>query len=177
LKHIRKRHSNQNGFTLIELIIYVAVVGMVLVAFVGYSINVLQSKQKTNNQLEAQFNARFTLQRITQEIREASGVNTGDSIFGADPGRLSLVKYTAAKNPTIIDLTADDGEVQIQYGASAAESITTDQVQITNLTFNNVSGPAGKKAIQIQLTVKIDNADVFYQTEVTLDSTVNLRKK
>ena len=57
------------GLTLIEFIIYIAILGVVLVLMVGFSWNIIHSDIKTMAYREAQQNARFVMEKITRAIR------------------------------------------------------------------------------------------------------------
>ena len=57
------------GLTLIEFIIYIAILGAVLVLMVGFSWNIIHSDIKTMAYREAQQNSRFAMEKITRAIR------------------------------------------------------------------------------------------------------------
>lgn len=168
----------QNGFTLIELLIYIAIVGAVAVTFVNFSVSISNSGNKSFVVQEVHGNGRVALDLISQRIRAATGVNTGSSTFNSDPGVLSLEMADAAKNPTIINLTADDGVLQIKEGASSAIAITSDEVKITNLVFTNLTPTGARENIRIQLTVGYNNSsgDVEYTYSKSFQTAVSLRQ-
>ena len=165
------------GSTLVEILIYVAILGMVISSFIYFAVSISDSRGKVYVEQEVQANSRVALNLITQKILSANGVNVGSSVFDLDPGSLSLSMADGAKNPTIISLTADDGQVQIQEGLSGAVSITSDEVRVTNLVFTNLTSTSDKPNIKIELTVEyIVTGDVIYEYTYSLETAISLRQ-
>jgi hypothetical protein len=88
----------------------------------------------------------------------ASGVNTSTSVFGVDPGVLSLQMSENANDPTIISLSNNDGELQIKKGQNPTSTITTNEVKVTNLVFKNLSASSTKANIGVEATIEFANA-------------------
>jgi type II secretory pathway pseudopilin PulG len=176
--NLQPHQSKSGGFTLIETLIYIAVIGAVLSGFVGYSINVSNAREKAYVVEEVQSNARIALDLISQKIRMANSVNTGASTFGSDPGVLSLEMDTGSIDPTIFDLDADDGVLQMKEGVGSALSITTDEVNVTNLVFTDLTGGGTRENIKIEITVEFGNSaggQVYTYTK-SLTTSASLRQ-
>ena len=170
--------AGRQGFSLIEVLIYIAIMAFAVVAIASFSISIANSRNKNYVVGEVQANGRGAFNIITQRILAAEGVNVGLSTFDTDPGILSLQMADAAKNPTIINLTADNGILQITEGASNAVSITSDEVQVTNLVFTNVT-PAGRREnIRMEITIEYDNpsGDQEFEYSQSLQTSTSLRQ-
>ncbi|KKU48576.1 hypothetical protein A3H10_03605 [Candidatus Uhrbacteria bacterium RIFCSPLOWO2_12_FULL_46_10] len=165
------------AFTLIELLIYIVVIGGVAVTFISYSLSVAGVRNKTYVAQEVQANARIAVEIISQRIKAATGVNAGDSVFDSSPGRLSLVMADVLKNPTVIDVDAN-GAIQISEGASQPVSITGSRVEATNLVFRNYGGGNARENIGVEITVayKNDSNDVEYNYSQSLRMAVSVRQ-
>ena len=159
----------RTGFTLVETIIYIAILGMVASSFIFFSLSVSGSRNKTYVVQEVQANARTAFEMISQKIRAAEGVNTASSMFGIDPGRLSLIMASSSLNPTIIDLSRDDGVLRIIEGTSSvplqfeAGSTSTDENWINITLQNNYINPVIVASYQesnntLPASVRIRNA-------------------
>ena len=166
------------GFTLIETLIYLAIVSLAVTSFMVFSIGIGNSRTKNYVTQEVQGNTRTGLGLITQRIRAATGVNASSSIFDTDPGVLSLVMADAAKNPTIINLTADNGVLQIQEGVGSSVVITSEAVKITNLVFTDLSASSTRENIRVEITVEYNNTsgDVEFTYSQSLQTAVSLRQ-
>jgi type II secretory pathway pseudopilin PulG len=168
----------KKGFTMIETLIYIAIIGAVVSAMVSFSLNVSEGRNKTYVVQEVHGNTRTALDLISQRIRAATGVNTGNSTFGSDPGVLELSMAAAGQNPTIIDLTADNGQLRIKEGSSSAVTITSTEVDITNLVFTDLTPSGERENIQIAITAEYDSSavDVEYTYSQSLTTSVSVRQ-
>ena len=92
------------------------------------------------------------MELVSRKIHAATGVNTSTSVFGADPGRLSLSMASTTLNPTLITLSANDGVLVIKEGTSATTTVTSDEVQIANLVFTNYTVSSTRENIGIDMT-------------------------
>lgn len=167
----------EKGFTLVEILVYVAILGVVVASFVSFAISIASSRGKVYVQQEVQANARVALNLITQKIISANGVNFSSSNFDSDLGVLSLSMADNSKNPTIISLTGDDGQIQIQEGTDPALPVTSNEVRVTNLVFTNLTSTSDKPNIKIDLTVEsLSSSDVSYGYNYNLETAVSLRQ-
>jgi len=177
-KSVQHQVLHTKGFTLIETLIYVAIIGMAVSSFVAFSLSVSSSRSKTYVVQEVQANARVALGIISQKMRAANGVNTATSTFGADPGFISLSVASSTLNPTIIGLNQDNGVLGIKEGLSATTSITSSEVKITNLVFTNLTGSSTRKNIRTEMTVEFNNpsTDITYDYSQSLRTTISIRQ-
>lgn len=159
IKGLNAKRSTLNansGFTLIEMLIYVTIIGGILTTFVSFGLSVSNSRSKVYAVQEVQANTREAMEIMTQKIRSASGVNAGSSQFGVDPGYLSLSMTSSTLNPTIISLNHDDGVIEIKEGSSASTTIMADEVKVTNFVFTNLTD-RNRENIRINMTAQFDN--------------------
>jgi len=63
---------NMKGFTLIELIVYIAIVSIVLTLVTSFGLDVVYGNIKAQTVRETQQNARFAMEKITRSIRSGS---------------------------------------------------------------------------------------------------------
>lgn len=166
------------GFTLVETLIYIAIFAATITSLVSFSILISDANIKNYVVEEVQTNGRSAMDLIGQKIRAATDVNAGSSVFGSDPGVLSLAMADGAKNPTIIDLSQNDGILRIKEGAGSAIAITSSKIKITNLVFTDLSTGSSKKNIRVQLTAEFNNlgSDIKYNYSQSFQTAVSLRQ-
>ena len=171
-------HSDHpKGFTLVETLIYIAIIGGVIVAFVSFALSISDSRNKTYVIQEVQANARLALGVITQKIQASNGLNASSSIFGVDPGVLSLSMASSSLNPTLISLSADDGILQITEGVNMPVFLTSDEIRITNLVFINLTASSTRENVKIDLTASFaSSSSVIFQGEQSLQTSVSWRQ-
>lgn len=168
--------KQDHGFTLVELIIYVAIIGFVLISFVYFALGLTASERKNYSVAETQANARAALQEIGWRIKGALSVNTSTSVFNSDNGILSLSVNDVSKNPTIIKISPIDNSLIILEGSSTT-TITTSKVMVDKLFFYDFTSGTPRSNIQVDLKVKFNSSDSQeYTYTQSLSGVFNLRQ-
>ncbi len=121
----------KKGFTLLELLLYVSIVGIVLFALTPLALNVIQMSVESSIQQELYSSARYISDRINYEIRNSTDVVV-------TPTSITLTKTLSADNPTVIAYSANN--VTIKRGVGAATAINPTKSLVSDLTFTDYSG-------------------------------------
>lgn len=168
--------KNKKGVTLLETVIYVAVIAVVLTTMSVWMIDLMRIRAKNQVISEVQTNGRLILNRLSDASRHAELVNTGSSTFGSDPGVLSFDMVDAGEDPTVFSLTADDGEFQVSVAGGGATSITSDVVSISNLVFTDLTSSEDLAIIQVEFTVTAVNStgSPLYDYEESFQSALRI---
>lgn len=164
--------GNRSGFTLLEFLIYIGIVSVVLVAMVLMTTESILLGAKSDALVSLHYSARYALDRIGEEIRNATNINEADSVFGSNPGRLSLVTANPATNPTIIDVSND--AVRITRGANSPTALASIPVRTTQLVFFNRSKTGTPGTVKIILQLSPLHAQ--QSPPITLETSVSLRQ-
>jgi len=158
LKTKNYRLSTKKGYTLLELLLYLAIFSVIITAVVYFAWNVVYGGQKSSNLNEVSYSARYTAERIKYEIRNSSGITLGSSYFGVNlattPGsKLTLTSADVSRNPIVIDISS--GTLRATVGANPVANLTPTNISVTNLVFtNNSSGDSKTKNISFALTLE-----------------------
>lgn len=141
--------ARNKGFTLVELIIYVALLAVLLMAAVGLLALVLQSRVRSQVIIEVEQQGDQLLYLINQTIRNSEGVNS--PLPNASSALLSLNLVDLAKDPTIFQISG--GAITIQEGVSTPETLTSSRLVVSDLKFSNYSlnGTPGSLLIEFNL--------------------------
>jgi len=160
----------KKAFTLIEFLIYMAILATILVLMSGFFWNIIFGNIKETSYQEVQQNGRFALTKITQEIKKATGINS--PLAGSSSDTLSLAMADAL--PTIFDLV--NGKLRITQGSQGPFELTSDEVRVSNLLFTNLSYPNTPGTIRIEMTIEHLNPSgrMEYQASIDLKTTVSL---
>ncbi len=175
---MHKIQRTERAFTLVETLIYIGIVGAVVSAFVGFSLSVSDSRNKTYVAQEVQANARFAVDIISKKIKASNGINIASSTFNSDPGVLSLEMADITLNPTVFDLSVDDGILRITQGTSTPIMVVSDEVRVSNLVFTNLTASSSKENIKIEITVEFndDSGDKELEYSQDLRTAVSVRR-
>lgn len=138
---------NKKGFTLIEIMIVLAIFGVLMIAASDMLINVLQNSAKSVSQNEVRQNANKIMQDITSQIRGSTGVTQS-----ASPWTINGNTYTLNSG----DLTKN------------GQTINTSKVSVQNLNI-----PTCSSSCQVTLTVQLKSDPTI---SITLNNTITPRQ-
>ena len=162
-----KKLASQDGFSLIEVIIYVALVSIITVSLILFGVQLLEARSAASFDREVISNGRFTINRLTEEIRHATSLDTGTGSFGSHPsafklnnnGTGSVVFDTTTK---IVNLGGSGYTVRylrMDENGTGPVQITSDFVNVTNFTVNDLTRGSESANLQIFLSLESLNLD------------------
>ncbi len=85
-----KNNMKNSGFTLIEMIIYISVLGLILVIIMGTFFAISSSEERVFASKNIERSAMVSLDKLAREIRVSSSFNEDESIFNEDISTLSI---------------------------------------------------------------------------------------
>ena len=171
-KAIKSRMSNllcvsrlmlcKKGTSLIEIMLYVAIVGMLIATFINFSLYIHRAHNKSFTVNEVHANVRVALDLISQRLRAAKSVNVDNSIFDSNPGALSLEMNNPVINPTVFNLDEDSGTLHMTEGVGLSMAITDEYVEIANLVFSYLE-ERNIESVSMDMTVNYPGASQDFQ--------------
>ena len=141
--------SSQTGFTLIELLLYIAILGILLSALAYFFIGTASTKVGSQAENNANQQAAFAMETITQAIRNSDSITAPTANNNA--AQLTLAVPAGTSSPTIFALNG--GAITIKEGTAAEVPLTSSSVVVTNLSFANASRSGTPGSIQISFTM------------------------
>ena len=160
------------GFTLLEILLYAAIVGVVLVMISSFIIDIINAKTKNDASLEVQNNANLAMERIIQTSRNATNIlqpsldNSG--ILNLDLGNGQTVTFFLQQKRLYI---------QENPPTSVAYPLTSSKVEVNSLIFKNLSPTPNNQILQISLEIQHKGIGQQYQSVITLQDSAQLRNK
>lgn len=175
MKKAIKKDNQVRGFSLVELILYVALVSIFITAAVLFAWDVIYGRVKSQVQREVSQNLRLVSKRITFEIRNASAVN---SVSASD---LCLASSDSSYNPTRIYLNS--GRLRLGWGGGSGdcseltsdEPLTSGEISVTDLAFTDLSSGSDSINIKFSVTVESSGGRKEWQMSETYSTSVELR--
>jgi len=160
-----KAYNSQKGFSLLEMLIYVSILSLLLVVVIGVLTSVARSYDTLKISKTLNHAAIVSLERITREVRNASGVQTGQSIFGSSPGRLYL-----SSGVDTVDFYISEGMLMINKNGAFEGPLTSPDVSIIDLVFN-YSTTTRSEFVTVNMTLQSGTStkmrtEKFYSTIV-----------
>lgn len=164
--------KKQSGFTLIEILLYMALSTMMVVLMGGVGVNVFSGFVKSKAAEELQYNTQFVTEKIRSTTSQAEAINT--PLAGESGSILSLAMSDPSKDPTIIDVS--EGRVRIREGADEAEFISGAGVDVYSVEFLNVTPAESIGSMRAVLHMGLRNPEdrTIHYASSTIYTTVNL---
>lgn len=164
--------KNKKGFTLFEVIIYVAILGMIVVSFISFVLAISNVRTKSYVVSEVNSNLRIAMDLISQKIRSAEAVTS--PLSGVVLASLELDMPNS--EPTIV-FALQDGVLYLTEDIITENAITNPEINITFLKFTNLGASGKRDSLQIEMVAEYRNANSQeYNYSNSLKTTVNLRK-
>ncbi len=188
-------HTNKNGFSLVEILVYLGILSIIAITFfriLGVSTRV-QVSQVAANEVANQTN--FVLQTIQRLVRESSAimvsnvipctdtpntVNDGGALLGTDQTCLMLrmrdsdPSAPGSRDPIFIWLEPT-GVIRMQEGAEEPSDLTTDKVLDPNnaLIFRKYTNYPGQDTVEVSLTLNYSSGNPQAQAKHTAQTSVS----
>lgn len=142
------------GFTLLELLLYTSLVGILFMSLTSVSVLIFQSRVKNQTIAEVEQQGVQAMQIITQSIRNTENITS--PAVGTSAPSMTLDLIGTVNDPTVI---AESGTaLQITEGVIPAVSLTSSKVSVSNVSFNNISRTSTPGIIKIQFTISYINS-------------------
>jgi len=165
--------QNQKGFSLIEMMVVVVILGVIVLALVTFFTGGVKSWVAGQSQLEAQRNARQAMDRMVREIREGNEIMSNSDSYSVTvyippfplEGIAERYVFYALSGTTIqrdgnplIDNVQIDGESIFKY-------YNNDGTEVN---------PPDSTVSKVHINLKVD-VDKDSNPDITLNTDVNLR--
>jgi len=152
-------NKNNRGYTLIEMVVYIAVLAMFSIIIVFSLINVTKSFLEIRVERNVNNAALVSMDRIVREIRLSNSVDILNSTFGVNPGRLTL-----NTGITTVEFFVENDVLKMKEGGVLSGALIPSNIQIENLVFELITnGPV--QAVKIDMSIS--------DTRVSTTSTKN----
>lgn len=169
--------KNNKGFSLLELLVYIAITATVTLAIAGIFVYFNKGRGLVEARTQVNSNLNFALEKISQDIRNASSI-TLPVTANTSTSQLSVVV-----SGSTITYCVESGQIRRETGASCGETsstITSNSVAIDTLSFNRIENTntiLSKTAVGIEINISAgynsDSPD--WQYSGSKKTTVSLR--
>lgn len=156
------------GFTLIELIIYVALIIIIISGLVLYSWNIIYSSVRSEVLVEVNQNLRLAGKRISYELRNATDVHY------LTANEVCLESGEPAYDPVLIEQAGSvlrvgwGGGSTDCTGLTTTQSLTSNEINLDSLTFTDLSPASGDSTnIRFEITLSHRNPNNLREYEHT----------
>ncbi|OGD85669.1 hypothetical protein A2164_03085 [Candidatus Curtissbacteria bacterium RBG_13_35_7] len=135
------------GFTLVELIIYMGLLGIFLIILTDIFVSMLNVKGKTEAVSYVEQDGRFILSRFGYDIPQASSITIPQNL-GESGNSLVMVVNGSTYTYSLVS-----NNLQLNNG-STTENLNSSETEITAITFQKIGNSGGKNTVKIQFTIE-----------------------
>ena len=139
------KSQNKKGFTLLEMVFYVALFSVISLILVQAIITMVASFRET--QITADINqTNQVLERVSREIRQAISISTITAT------NLKLNTTDSSGNAATITFTLAGTNLELRQNAVLIGNLNSTNLNITALTFTQIT-TSNSSAVKIEMTV------------------------
>lgn len=146
-------YSKSRGFSLVEMLIYIAILVLMLAVIMNIVISVVSSGRIIKALRTVENSALASLERITRETRQAESVNLASSVLDTNPGHLTLQGLDALGTPRTVEFYLSSGVLMFSEDGVEVGALTQADAQVTSLVFRRFSGP-NAEGIRTEITIE-----------------------
>lgn len=175
-----KKNKNDSGFTLVEMIIYAALIGIVVVLIYGFILFIYSENKRIVNLTRINSNAYSSVERIRYEVENSDHIylpTSNMTNYNYDSGKaeqLSLVTKVGVSSPediTFVDFYLENDTIFLKKEGLDPIALTSSDVLVSDLSFSYYKND-WRESITINLTIEPKNNSV---SSVNLTSTIAFR--
>lgn len=174
LKHV----NNQNGFSLLELLIYISIIAVITLVISSVFIFFNRGRGQVEARNAVNTNLNFAITKISQDLKSASAVAT-PAIAGNSSSDLTMTVGGIA-----VTYCVADGQLRRKAGGgacdAASETVTADTVVVgapvfTRLENTNSVLPKTIVSIEVSMNMTYNSSSTDWQYSETKKTTTSLR--
>lgn len=145
---------NIKGFSLVEMILYVAISSVILLSLSLLLTSLLSSRLKSQSIADVDQQGMQVLQLITQTVRNAKSVDFPP--IGATSTSLSVSVGDPMLSPTVFGVV--DGTVRITEGSNPPIALSNSHITFSSFVFYNISSTSSAdRIVRTSFTVDYNN--------------------
>jgi type II secretory pathway pseudopilin PulG len=162
--------TERSGFSLFEVVVYMAIVAIMMVAILALAAENLSSRVKAVAMQRVNYQSQFVLDRLSRDVQAATAIDVTD--FASNILTVTLADGTTRQYEVVA------GKLFVSVNSAAAVALTSDAVIVTTFTLDDrttVGSDVHAVGIELTLTTAATNVSPEYAASQTLNSTVSRR--
>ncbi len=153
---------NSSGYTIIELLIYLGIAGMVMVAFTTMLIAAIRIQARQESAAEVNQQSQFLLQTVQRYVETSSFVDMATS---TPTSTLKLRMPSSSIDNGMglyiyLSSSSGNGVVYVGTSTTAGLPLTTNRVNVGSLTFTRYNHPGGHDSVSVSFFMTNNSASI-----------------
>ena len=164
---------NQQGFTLVEMLVYIAIISIIVTVVVSALLWVVRSDTNAKAQRATADSTRNAMRIMTREIREAKDLYAPTMITPAQLSLETTANLPPGETSTYIDFFLCGTRLCFKRESQNPVALTSEDVEVTNIVFTEVTTNS-TPSVQITLQVEYQNPGNKPELEVAMNATTTV---
>ena len=168
--------STRTGMSLIETLVYVAVLGIISIFITNSLIKIVGIYRQAQAEREVLSNARLIMETVTKNIAYSQEVYAPMSRFNTSTSQLSLITpldTLPEHTTTYLDFWSDGNRLLMREEGKATTTLSSATVQVAQFRAERIVQGLGREAIKI--TLNVVSRTLPQAASTTLNATTALR--
>lgn len=153
-----KKNHNRQGFTLLELIVFVAIFSFTIVGFISILVSITKVQVKQGAAAEVSQQSQYVLQTLQYYVERSSLIES-DANTASSSIRLRMT--ATAEDPTLI--FASGTTVYVKVGDGESLPLTSTRVAVSNMSFIKKSSSPAKDSVSLSFTISYNTENIQQQ--------------
>lgn len=156
------KKKNNNGFTLVELLVTLGLVGIIVSLVMSFFIANIKSYKNINNDTELQYQSQYILNYMTNKVLEAKKVKNSNPESG---NNISKISFQYGTEDQCYNFEVKDHK--ILYGKGTSDSVPDINLgsDVERLDINSLTGGDLLDAKSIEIVLKLKNNNREYEAK------------
>lgn len=161
--------KKQQGFTLIEVLVYLALFAIIIGGVMASVFGIVSGSNRNQTRIIIQQEGEFLMGKINWALIGASSITVNSAT------QITVNKYNFGSNPIVFDLNSN--KLRLKQGPlGIAADLNSDNVKVTSLTFTDIPA-AGAKPQGLKTTINLQSITASGATmNQVFETTKYLRK-
>ncbi len=161
---MNRRNNKIKAFSLVEMIVYLALMTMISLVIVQSIVTVIRSNKESFNNNLIENSAVSVLERIKREAGRATSIDLVNS--NLQSGVLQMIVALEDDSTSTVKFILQGGVVNIYESGVLSGPLSMSGAEVSALKFNDIKN-AKSEALRTVLTIKSGlKTETFYSTEI-----------
>ncbi len=163
----RNKNRSRQGFTVLELIVFVAIFSFTIVGFISILVSITKVQVKQGSSAEVSQQSQYVLQTLQYYVERSSLIEAEANTASSS---IKLRMSTDAEDPTLI--YSSGTTVYIKVGTGPVLPLTSNRVAVSNMTFTKKANGPAKDSVSIGFTISYNTQNFQQQFSQAFSSAV-----
>ncbi len=151
-----RSQKNRQGITLIETVVYVALLGVLSVGILSSVSHVAIAYRKARAERDILVNARLLIDTVVHAAQESQTIYAPTSRFDTDASQLSLVSAVAplpGHAVSYVDFWVDNGRLWMKSEGAPALALSSPTVRVTRFYLQRLAPQSASESVRMTISL------------------------